>query len=186
MERRALEASGLEARAGDGAGPPRLEGHAAVFGVEADVAGMFRERIEAGAFAETLARDDIRALRNHDPGLVLGRTRAGTLRLSEDGRGLLATIDPPDAGYARDLIESVRRGDVSGMSVGFAVLDEAWGMESGVAMRTLRKVKLYEVSVVTFPAYAETDVSLRSLEARRAPWRRALARRRLELEEARA
>lgn len=185
-ERRTFEVVGLkvERRAEDGQ-PSRLAGHAAVFNSLSVDLGGFRERIEPGAFAATIAEDDIRALFNHNPDFVLGRNVAGTLRLAEDDRGLAIGIDLPDTQAARDLSVSIERGDITGMSFGFRTISDQWEMQDGDAVRTLLAVKLFDVSPVTFPAYPETDVAVRSLEAwkeqdeeaRRAavPWRRNLA-----------
>lgn len=162
MERRFFQ---TELRAGEQAGDQaaQLSGYAAVFDqLSVMLYGMFREKIERGAFASSIGGDDIRALWNHDTNLPLGRTRAGTLRLAEDSHGLRVEIDPPATSWGADAVESIRRGDVDQMSFAFDVLDGTWDQdESGVLIRTLRKVKLYEVSPVTFPAYTGTSVSAR-------------------------
>lgn len=150
----------------------RIRGHAAVFNSLSEPLnagnGQFRERIMPGAFADALQRDDVRALINHKGELILGRMQAGTLRVHEDGVGLAVEIDPPETQYARDLVESIRRGDITQMSFGFSVTKEgqAWERGSdGVAVRTIKSVsRLLDVSVVTFPAYPQTDVAVRSLE----------------------
>jgi HK97 family phage prohead protease len=103
---------------------------------------------------------------NHDSTLVLGSTRAKTLRLTVDGKGLLADADLPNTSYARDLAELMKRGDVDSMSFGFSVPrnGDSWS-EDGMR-RELREVRLHEVSVVTgFPAYKATSASLRSIDA---------------------
>ena len=143
--------------------PRKIVGHAAMFNRVADI-GWFRERIAPGAFADSIKEDDIRALWNHDPNHVLGRNKAGTLRLSEDEKGLKVEITPPDTQTARDLIVSIDRGDISQMSFGFEVKAESWerGKEDEKDTRTLTKAKLWDVSPVTFPAYVETDVAVRS------------------------
>lgn len=161
MERRFF-ATELRADAGEGR-PARLSGYAAVFDqLSVVLYGMFRERIERGAFASTIG-DDIRALWNHDTNYPLGRSKAGTLALAEDSHGLRVEIDPPDTQAGRDAVESIRRGDVDQMSFAFDVLEDTWDQdEQGQLIRTLRKVKLYEVSPVTFPAYTGTTVSARA------------------------
>lgn len=150
-----------ELRATDDAdGKTILEGYAALFNSLSQVLWDFREKIAPGAFAETIA-DDIRALWNHDTATVLGRTRSGTLRLREDDMGLATEIDPPKSAAAQ--VESIQRGDVTQMSFGFQVLDDEWDIDDdGMAIRTLKRVKLFEVSPVTFPAYVGTSIGLRS------------------------
>jgi uncharacterized protein len=173
-----------------------IVGHAAVFDQLSQPLGFFRERISPGAFKASIRADDIRALVNHNPNLVLGRNKAGTLRLSEDSHGLKAEIEPPDSVLAIDLVRSIQRGDISGMSFAFDVQDDSWAVEDGEDIRTLKRVKLLDVSVVTYPAYTQTSVSARSLEAVWEDGRRRIGRathppsgvallwRRLELEEA--
>ena len=186
IERRAFGVVEIEVRA-EGASP-MIRGHAAVFEKLSEDLGGFREKIAPGAFANSLA-GDVRALFNHDANLVLGRTTAGTLRLSEDKKGLAVEIDPPDTETARHIMESMRRGDVTQMSFGFRTIKDQW--ERGAAgkpdTRTLLDVELFDVSPVTFPAYPQTDVAVRSLSEWRAsleppvPWRLKLAERRLML-----
>lgn len=135
-------------------------GHAAVFDTITDL-GWFKERVAKGAFAESIKQDDIRALFNHDPNIVLGRNKAGTLRLYEDDKGLAVEIDLPDTQWARDLRVSMERGDINQMSFGFEVIDASWDTVNGEEVRTLKRVKLWDVSPVTFPAYPTTDASLR-------------------------
>lgn len=159
LERRFL--SGIEEREG------KLIGYAAVFNSPSKDLGRFVEVIEPGAFTRTLKDSpDVLALIDHDSSKVLGRTTAGTLRLEVDSHGLRVEIDPPDTTAARDLIESVKRGDVTGMSFAFRVSKrgERWDHSATVAKRHLLDVDLREVSVVTFPAYADTSIALRSLQ----------------------
>ncbi len=148
---------------GDEGERPKIVGHAAVFNELSEPLWGFRERILPGAFKEAIERDDVRALVNHDPNYVLGRNKAGTLRLAEDERGLAVEIDPPDTQWARDLMVSMRRGDVNQMSFAFTVLDEEFSKEDGENIRILKKVRLHDVSVVTYPAYPQTDVQVRSI-----------------------
>jgi HK97 family phage prohead protease len=163
MERRFFQSEIRAEGEGDGSQAPQLNGYAAVFDqLSVLLYGMFREKIDRGAFAASLT-DDVRALWNHDANLVLGRTKAGTLRLAEDAHGLRVEIDPPDTQAGRDALESIRRGDVDQMSFMFDVLEDTWDQDGdGQLIRTLRKVKLYEVSPVTFPAYQGTEVSARA------------------------
>jgi len=146
---------------------PNLEGHIAVWNVLSDDLGGFRERIRAGAFTETIATHDIRALWNHENDLVLGRNRAGTLELTEDAVGLAFKNTPPDTSWFRDRMVTLKRGDVTGCSFGFYTeLDEWMRQEDGTQIRELVKCTLVEVSPgVTFPAYPQADVALRSMQA---------------------
>ena len=170
IERRALPAE-VRARG------RRIEGYAAVFNVEARIGDRFSETIAAGAFGASIRSGrDILALVDHDAGRVLGRTRSGTLRLSEDTRGLAFEIDVPDTSLGRDLLALAERGDVGGMSFGFAATDEHWTGDR----RELRAVDLIEVSaVLAFPAYDGTVISARTMQ--RPALRRDLARRYLDI-----
>ncbi len=169
IEKRTFEVTGLviEHRDdGNGGKRPVMRGHAAVFGQLSEDLGGFREQIAAGAFADAIKTDDVRALWNHNPDFVLGRNRAGTLSLSEDARGLAIEIDPPDTQWARDLLVSMQRGDVTQMSFGFSVRPNGqnWAKDDeGRVVRTLTKVRLYDVSPVTYPAYQQTDIAARSM-----------------------
>jgi HK97 family phage prohead protease len=146
-------------------GLPIIEGHAALFeSLSQDLGGIFpfKEKIRTGAFKLSIEKDDVRALWNHDPNYVLGRNRAGTLSLEETEKGLKVRIQPPDTQWARDLTESIKRGDVTQMSFGFICEKDNWTVEDGADIRTLERVKLFDVSPVTFPAYLDTDVGVRS------------------------
>lgn len=151
--------------AGDGA---RIRGYAALFNTLSEDLGGFREQLQAGAFSDALGNSDVRALINHDPNLVLGRDRAGTLTLREDGTGLQVEITPPDTQYARDLVEVMKRGDVNQMSFAFTVgkEDQAWTRDgTGPWLRTIKRVaRLFDVSVVTYPAYPQTSAAVRALQ----------------------
>ncbi len=148
---------------------PKIVGHAAVFNSPSEDLGGFTEVIARGAFKESIKSDDIRGLFNHDPNFVLGRNGAGTLRLKEDRDGLLVEIDPPDTQWAKDLMVSINRGDITQMSFGFRTIDDEWSTVDGGQRRKLKKAQLSDVSPVTFPAFAKTDVALRSLDA----WQKA-------------
>jgi hypothetical protein len=160
-ETRSLSAP--ELRVAEADGKPVIAGYAAVFNSLSEDLGGFREVIRPGAFARGLAGADVRALVNHDPTLVLGRNRAGTLRLAEDSRGLKVEIDPPDTQAGRDVLTSIRRGDIDGMSFRFYVAagGETWRSEPSGVIRELTD----DVSVALYPAYRATDVSVRCLEA---------------------
>jgi len=141
----------------------RIRGTAIVFNSLSVDLGGFREIIKPEAVDRTLREGlDVRALVDHDSAKVLGRTKSGTLTLRKTARGLVIENDPPNTTYAKDLMESIERGDVSGMSFGFRVLTDEWRMEDGEAIRDVYDMTISEVSVVTFPAYAATDVAMRS------------------------
>lgn len=142
----------------------RLEGHAAIFNEPTDI-GPFYEMVLPGAFYESIQRDDIRALWNHDENFILGRNTSGTLQLYEDAIGLKVVIDPPDSQFASDLIKSVERGDVNQMSFSFKVIEEEWSKKGQKDLRKLKKVQLFDVSPCTFPAYQNTDIGVSSRSA---------------------
>jgi len=146
---------------------PVIVGHAALFDTLSVPLYGFREKIQKGAFTESLKRgDDVRALFNHDETILLGRTKNRTLSLREDERGLAVEIFPPDTAAARDVISLIERGDVDQMSFGFRIVkDHKEINEDGETIRTLIEVELFDVSPVTFPAYTATDVTLRALKA---------------------
>jgi len=170
IERLVMVGADLEIRAeGDGAEEKKkIVGYAAVFDSWSNDLGGFRERIAPGAFTKTLQEADVRGLLNHDPNYVLGRTKAATLELSEDTKGLRFSVTPPDTQWARDLMVSIQRGDINQMSFGFRTIKDTWGKgiqdEHGRALpeRTLLEVALYDVSLVTFPAYPATEAGLRA------------------------
>ena len=142
-----------------------IVGHAAVFDSLSEDLGGFRERIAPGAFSE-LDAPGIFALWNHDERFIIAGTNDGSLRLSEDKIGLLAEMDPMDTPTIRDLVlEPIRRGLVNKMSFAFDPVDDSWGKDGSLDVRTLKSVKLFDVSPVTFPAYRQTDISLRALAA---------------------
>lgn len=144
--------------------PARIVGYPAVFNKMSEDLG-FRERILPGEFTKTLADGaDVRALVDHDPGRIIGRSKAGTLKLVENTRGLKAIIKPADTSAGRDIVESIRRGDVDGMSFAFRTIEDRWHKEDGEDVRELVQVELFDVSVVSFPAYLDTSVGLRSLD----------------------
>ena len=140
----------------------RIEGYFAVFNSIYEIAPDMTESIAPGAFSETLD-GDIRALTDHETMYVLGRNGAGTLELREDDKGLWGSIliNPNDQD-AMNLYARVERGDVNQCSFGFDILSEETDFrEDGSVHWTITSVKLYEVSVCTFPAYAETSVEAR-------------------------
>lgn len=123
--------------------------------------GGFRERILPQAVDRSL-KADVRALVDHDTAKVIGRTRSGTMKLRKETKGLKVTIEPdPEITYAGDIMRAVGRGDVSGMSFAFKVLEEDWHEKKGEpAIRDILDMEVSEVSIVTFPAYTDTDVSV--------------------------
>jgi len=143
---------------------PALEGYAALFDTLSEELWGFRERIAKGAFAKTIKADDIRFLFNHNADHVLGRNRAKTLSLNEDDQGLKFRVDLPGTQFAGDLAESVKRGDIDQCSFGFYVVTDNWKKENGVIVRTLEEVELFDVSLVTYPAYKDTTASVRSAQ----------------------
>jgi hypothetical protein len=144
--------------------PPKIIGHAAVFNQLSEKFGIFREKISPGAFKKTIQEADIRALWNHEPIFVLGRNKSGTLKLVEDDIGLRIEIDPPKTALINDLvIEPIRRGDVNQMSFAFRAVKEDWESEGENLTRNLKEIHLFDVSPVTFPAYPQTDVQVKSL-----------------------
>lgn len=166
----------------------KIAGHAAKFDSLSEDLGGFRERIAPGAFAKAITSSDIRALWNHDANIVLGRNKSGTLRLSEDSAGLFYECDPPDTQLVRDMVLTpIERGDVNQCSFGFMTRNDKWQKVDGEWIRTLLEVDLFDVSPVTYPAYASTDVAVRGLEAAQKAlvppddWTVGIMRRRLEL-----
>lgn len=151
-----------ELRADEGERGPMISGYAAVFNALSLDLGGFVERIQPGAFAASLVEDDQRALWNHNADLILGRRKAGTLELEEDETGLRFVINPPDTQAGRDALASLKRGDVDQMSFSFYVQEDGWEKDGGQIVRTLKKVKVMEVSPVTFPAYPQTSAFVRS------------------------
>jgi uncharacterized protein len=157
LETRIVEVDKFEVREdGDGM---HLEGYAALFDSRSENLGGFTETIAPGAFRASLkSRNDIKLLWNHDTGAVMGSTRAGTLSLTEDERGLRVSATLPNTTHGRDAAELVKRGDVSGFSFGFSLPGrggDSWSDDG--TERVLKSVRLHEVSLVAFPAYPETN-----------------------------
>lgn len=146
-------------------GTMKIEGYFAVFNETYNIADGLSESIEFGAFTDAL-QDDVRALIDHDTRLVLGRTTANTLELREDEHGLWGsiTVNPKDQD-AVNLYARVERGDVTQCSIGFDILSQRYDALGGGSVHWfIERVKLYEVSVCTFPAYETTNVEARSAE----------------------
>lgn len=164
--RRLFARSTLELRdAGDGSAP-MIAGTALVYEQPADI-GWFTEQLDRGALRKLLpSSPDVRGLFNHDPNIVLGRTAAGTLTLTDTPTGLDYLIGPlPDTQGARDATELVRTGHVTGSSFAFSVARDRWeDLEDGGLLRTILEIgDLYDVSPVTYPAYTQTSSGVRSL-----------------------
>lgn len=159
---RQMRSRGTEFRAAEQDGQKYIEGYFAVFGGVYELWPGATESVDPHAFDDTLG-GDVRALINHDTTLVLGRTKAGTLELKVDSRGLWGRIRVNQAdGDALNLYSRIERGDVDQCSFGFEILEEEteW-RDDGSVHWTIKRVKLYEVSPVTFPAYEDTSVSAR-------------------------
>lgn len=139
-------------------------GYAAKFNALSEDFGGFKERIAQGFFDEILG-DDVRALFNHDPNLILGRSTNKTLRMGVDSTGLWYEWDDPATSYSSDLMKSLERGDVDQSSFAFSIKEDRWDKMDGLWVRTLLKgSRLYDVSPVTYPAYPDTEASTRSLQ----------------------
>ena len=136
-----------------------LSGYAATFNDPTAFVG-YTERSAPGAFARSLASGrDVLALLYHRADVLRGRTRSGSLKLSEDAKGLRFELSLPETAAGRDVIALAERGDLGGMSFGFVATDEAWDGDT----RELRAVELHEVSIVqSWPVYQSTEVNLRS------------------------
>lgn len=156
----------FEVRAAKSGSGVVVEGHGAVFNSLSQNLGGFVERVAPDAFTKTLADNpDVRALINHDPSMLLGRSRSGTLRLSADSTGLAYEIDMPDRQDARDLLVSMERGDITQSSFGFRVVPggDEWSLtDDEFPLRTLTAVSIHngDVSPVTYPAYEAADSGL--------------------------
>ena len=169
-ELRVLKVSELRVKYGKDDNKPMITGYAAVFNKLSEDLGYFREKIEPGAFKAAIKISDARALFNHNPDYVLGRQSNETLRLKEDDKGLYMEVDPPDTQFIRDLvIAPIERGDIREQSFGFIVESDKWEnldeKSDKEPIRTILKIaELFDVSPVTFPAYPDTAVAVRSLD----------------------
>lgn len=150
----------------------RIRGHAIVFNKRSVNLGWFVEIMKPESVDRTLREAlDVRALVDHEMAKVLGRTKSGTLDLKKDREGLKFAIDPPNTSYAKDIMEVIDRGDVSGMSFRFRTMPDGdeWEEEeeTGILIRYVTDIIIDEISIVTFPAYPDTDVEVakRSLQA---------------------
>ena len=171
-----------EVRASEDGKSISVAGYAAVFDQPADIGGSFREVIAKGAFTDALKRgDDVAFLINHD-GLPLARTRSGTLKLKQDDHGLhMSTELDAEDPDVRAIVGKMKRGDVDKMSFAFTADVQEWDDTKDPPLRTVRNVRLYDVSVVTTPAYDGTEIALRGLAAHRKAETRSHALRRLRM-----
>jgi HK97 family phage prohead protease len=137
-----------------------IGGYPIVFNRRSVDLGGFREIIRPPAIDHMITSgDDVRALVDHDSSKIIGRKSAGTLTFKADSVGLRIRVDPPRASYARDIIDALQRRDVTGGSFGFNVLDDEWYEEDhGQVMRDVWSMRVSEVSIVSFPAYEDTDM----------------------------
>ena len=140
-----------------------IAGLAVPYNSESEEMWGFREIIAPGAFSDSLD-GDVRCLWNHDTGKPLGRTQNGTLVLRDTPKGLAYECRLPDTSWGRDAKESISRGDVTGMSFGFRVIEDQWAYPEGSdeVIRTVIRAELLEVSPVTFPAYPDSVAEARS------------------------
>lgn len=163
-ERRFLPLSDeIELRVEDGVNGPTLSGYAARFNVWSEKMFGFREMVKPGAFKKTIKEADIRALINHNGDLILGRNKANTLELIENNLGLKYSVPLGQQSYALDLVESIKRGDITGNSFAFRTISDRWGTQDGEEIRELLEVQLFDVGPQTYPAYPQTSLSVRSL-----------------------
>lgn len=162
LEKRSFRIENMELRGEDGA-PTILRGYAAVFDELSVPIFGFREKIRSGAFSKSLKENNIRALWNHNADMPLGNTKAGTLKLEEDNKGLRFDLELPDNSWGHDTAISVKRGDVDGVSFGFNVIKDEWDhSKKEEPIRTLVSVNLIEISPTPFPAYPATSVDART------------------------
>lgn len=168
IERREL-AIEVRGKGGDDGGlPSEIVAMPIVFDQETVIGGQFREVIRPGALSKTLSEGDHVALWNHDTGKPLGRVSAKTLELAEEKQGVRATVRPSaDTTYGKDALVSVGRGDVKGGSFGFQVIKEhvVRGSDGDLDLREILELRLFEVSLVTFPAYETTTAEARAIAA---------------------
>jgi len=146
-------------------GSKSISGYAIVWNSPSHDLGGFTEIVAPGAVTESLANNpDVLCLRDHDISILLGRTTSGTLQLVEDAAGLRFSCKLPNTSQAADLAESIDRGDISGCSFGFRTEMDQWSQDSEKKpVRTLQKVTLFEISIVSLPAYDATTVAMRSI-----------------------
>ena len=159
QEIRTFDITNLKTRAEEDGGRI-VTGYAAVFNSPTLLWDDLEETIAPGAFAAAIENSDVRCLFDHDWSKVLGRTKSGTLKLEEDARGLKFEVELPRTTTGDDLMESMARGDINQCSFGFWPTKETWDYTITPVQRTVEEVELYEVSIVSLPAYEDTEASL--------------------------
>lgn len=164
-EKRELPHSNIEIRESE-EGVRTIEGYAVKWEMKSQSMGYFlrfKEQFKKGAFTDSLTNEDQRALWSHDTSKVLGRTKNGTLRLYEDDIGLRFELDLPNTTLGNDAYETIKRGDVDGVSFGFRMRKQEWDeSDPDNVVRTISQADLFEISPVGFPAYPDSQVSARS------------------------
>jgi HK97 family phage prohead protease len=164
-EKRELVTDQMEIRENEN-GTRTISGYAVKWEMKSETMGFwtrFKEQFKKGAFLESLTHDDQRALWSHDTSQVLGRTKNGTLRLLEDDIGLRFELDLPNTTLGQDTFETIKRGDVDGVSFGFQMRKEEWDeSDPDNVLRSVVQARLFEISPVAFPAYPDSQVSARS------------------------
>ncbi len=167
VEQRELISEGIEVREAED-GVKTISGYAVKWEMKSQTLGYwrrFKEQFKKGAFEESLKVEDQRALWSHDTSQVLGRTKNGTLRLYEDSIGLRFELDLPPTTLGNDVYQTIKRGDVDGVSFGFQKVIEEWDEnDPDNIVRSITKAKLLEISPVAFPAYPDSTVSARSYD----------------------
>ncbi len=165
MELRGLTSSSIEVRESEN-GARTITGYAVKWEMKSHTMGYwqrFKEQFRKGAFTDSLTKDDQLALWSHDTSQVLGRTKNGTLRLFEDEIGLRFELDLPNTTLGNDAYETIKRGDVDGVSFGFQMVKQEWDeADPDNIIRSVTNAKLVEISPVAFPAYPDSQVSARS------------------------
>lgn len=142
---------------------PVFTGKAIIYDKETQICKGIFEKIQKDAFTDAIERDDVRCLFNHNPNYVLGRNKSGTLKLEKREDALYFTVFPPHSSWCEDLKNSVKRGDISQCSFAFSTENDEFKLDKdGNIHRTVLDGKLYDISIVTYPAYEETHVALRS------------------------
>ena len=179
-ERRTYAAELRVEAGGYGKKTPTIKGYAAKFNTlsspmpiieDGQQIGTFREQLMPGCFRTAIATSDIRMLINHDPNLILGRSKSGTLRMAEDEIGLSFDNDPPETSFSKDIQTSMKRGDVDQCSFGFSVAEggDEYRKDPEVLNGYIRSIhsvqKMFDLTIATFPQYDDTNcvVAMRSI-----------------------